>query len=49
MIRREQDINSQINAVGENAKANLESNVEQEITRAKEARKEYIDSLNAGI
>ncbi len=49
MIRREQDINSQINAVGEDAKANLESNVEQEITRSKEARKEYIDSLNGGI
>lgn len=49
MVRREQDINSQINAVGEDAKANLESNMEQEITRAKESRKDYIESLNEGI
>lgn len=49
MPRREQDINSQLNAVGEDAKANLESNIEQEITKSKEARKEYIDSLNDDI
>ena len=49
MVRREQDINSQINAVGEEARTNLESNMEQEITRSKEARKEYMDSLDAGI
>ena len=45
MVRREQDIN----AVGEDARSNLETNMEQEITRSKEARKEYMDSLNAGI
>ncbi len=49
MVRREQDINSQLNAVGEDARSNLETNMEQEITRSKEARKEYMDSLNAGI
>lgn len=47
--RRENDINSQLNSYSEEAKANLESNVEQEITNSKEARKEYIDSLNASI
>ncbi len=49
MARREQDINSQLNAVGQDASSNLESNIEQEITRSKEARKEYIDSLNVGM
>lgn len=43
---RRQDINVQINAVGEQAQSNLESGIEQEITRAKENRKEYLDSLN---
>lgn len=33
--RREQDINGQVNAVGDDAKANLESNMEQEITKIK--------------
>lgn len=47
--RREQDINSQLNAYSEEAKDNLETNVEVEITNSKEARKEYIDSLNATI
>lgn len=46
MPRREQDINAQINAVGEDAQSNLETNMEQEITKSKEARKEYLDSLN---
>ncbi len=45
--RRENDINSQINAYRDEAKQNLETGVEQEITNSKEARKEYIDSLNA--
>ena len=49
MTRREQDINGQLNAVGEDAQSNLESNIEQEITKSKEARKEYIDSLNSDI
>lgn len=43
---RRQDINAQINAVGEQAQSNLESGIEQEITKAKENRKEYLDSLN---
>lgn len=47
--RRENDINSQLNAYSDEAKANLETNVEQEITNSKEARKEYIDTLNASI
>ncbi|MCI8481527.1 MAG: hypothetical protein HFJ27_00025 [Clostridia bacterium] len=49
MTRREQDINQQLNAVGEEAQSNLESNLEQEITKSKEARKEYMDSLNGAI
>lgn len=43
---RRQDINAQVNAVGEQAQSNLESGIEQEITKAKENRKEYLDSLN---
>lgn len=50
MPRREQDINGQLNAIDpEDAKSNLESNLEQEITKSKEARKEYLEDLNAGI
>ncbi len=50
MPRREQDINGQLNAVSpEDAKSNLESNLEQEITKSKEARKEYLEDLNAGL
>ena len=41
MVRREQDINSQINAVGEEARTNLESNMEQEITISIPFFKEY--------
>lgn len=47
--RRENDINSQLNQYAEEAKTNLESNVEQEITNSKAARKEYLDKLNAGF
>ncbi len=47
--RREQDIQSQLNSYSDEAKDNLESNVEQEITNSKEARQEYIDSLNANL
>lgn len=47
--RREQEINSQVNAVGEEAKSNLETNMEQEITKSKEARKQYLDSLNGEV
>lgn len=43
--RREHDITAQINSYAEEAKENLEGNVEQEITNSKEARKQYIDSL----
>lgn len=50
MPRREQDINGQLNAVDpQDAQSNLESNLEQEITKSKEARKEYLEDLNAGI
>ena len=45
--RRENDINAGLNSYRDEAKQNLESGVEQEITNSKEARKEYIDSLNA--
>jgi len=47
--RREQDLNAQLNIYGEEAKDNLEENVEQEITNSKEARKEYLDRLNASV
>lgn len=50
MPRREQDINGQLNAIDqEDAKSNLESNLEQEITKSKEARKEYLEDLNAKL
>jgi uncharacterized membrane protein len=49
LMARREEINAQINAAGDNAQSNLESNMEQEITKSKEARKEYIDSLNAGL
>ena len=45
--RRENDINSVLNSYRDEAKQSLETGVEQEITNSKEARKEYIDSLNA--
>lgn len=45
--RREQDIEAQVNQHAEDAKDNIESNIEQEITKSKEARKAYLDSLNA--
>ena len=47
--KRAQSINSQLNAHSEEAQENIQSNVEQEITNSKEARKEYIDSLNASV
>ncbi len=43
--RRESDITSQVNAYGEEAKDNIEAGIEEEITKSKEARKQYIDSL----
>lgn len=50
MPRREQDINGQLNSIDpQDAQSNLESNLEQEITKSKEARKEYLENLNAGI
>ena len=45
--RRENDITSQVNAYGEDARENIEAGIEEEITKSKEARKEYIDSLGA--
>lgn len=47
--RRENDINSQLNSYAEEAKDNVESSVEQEITNSKEARKQYLDTLNASV
>ncbi len=47
--KRAQSINSQLNAHSEEAQENIHSNVEQEITNSKDARKEYIDSLNASV
>ena len=44
-LRRESDITSQVNAYGEEAKDNIEAGIEEEITKSKEARKQYIDSL----
>lgn len=46
-LRRESDITSQMNAYGEEAKDNIEAGIEEEITKSKEARKQYIDSLGA--
>lgn len=48
MPRREQEINSQI-TTGDNAQSNLQSKLEEEITKSKEARKEYIDSLDLNM
>jgi hypothetical protein len=42
-------INTQLTEAGDNAQSNLETNMEEEITKAKEARQEYIESLNAGL
>lgn len=42
-------INSEINRYSDEAKTNVESKVQQEITNSKEARKQYIDSLNASM
>ena len=42
-----ENINNQLNIYAEEAKSNLESNIEQEITKAKENRKEYLDALEA--
>jgi hypothetical protein len=42
-------INSQLEAAADNAQSNLESSMEEEITKSKEARQEYIESLNAGL
>lgn len=49
MPRRDSDINAQLNAVGDDAQSNLESGIEEEITKSKESRKEYLDSLNAEV
>lgn len=46
-LRREQDINAQVNAVRESAQTNLETSIQQEITKSKEARKQYLDELEA--
>lgn len=42
-------INSEVNKYNDEAKGNVESKVQQEITNSKEARKQYIDSLNASM
>lgn len=46
--RRAQDIQGQLNNYAEEAKDNIETNIEQEIIKSKENRKQYLDSLNAG-
>lgn len=44
---RRQEISEQVNQYSEEAKDNLETGIEEEITKSKEARKQYIDSLGA--
>ena len=44
---RRQEIQNKVNEYSEQAKDNIESQTQQEITNAKEARQEYFDSLNA--
>lgn len=46
--KRDQDIQGQLNSYQEQAKSNLETKLEQEITNSKENRKKYLDSLDAG-
>lgn len=42
-------VNSELNKYNEESKNNVETNTAQEITNSKEARKQYIESLNANI
>lgn len=46
---RRQEIQNQVNQYAEEAQDNVESKVQDEITKAQEARKEYFDSLNANL
>lgn len=46
---RRQEIQNKVNEYSEQAKDNIESQTQQEITNAKEARQEYFDSLNANL
>ncbi len=46
---RRQEIQNKVNEYSEQAKENIESQTQQEITNAKEARQEYFDSLNANL
>ena len=41
-------INSSINNEGDQAKSNLELNIEESITNSKKSRKQYLDSLSGG-
>lgn len=47
--RREQDIENELNKYADQATDNIESNLEQEITKSQAARKQYLDTLNAAI
>lgn len=47
--RRQQDIQSELNKYADQATENIESNLEQEITKSQAARKQYLDTLNAAI
>lgn len=47
--RREQDIENELNKYADQAMDNIESNLEEEITKSQEARKQYLDTLNAEI
>lgn len=46
---RRQEIQNQVNQYAEDAQDNVESKVQDEVTKAQEARKEYFDSLNANL
>lgn len=47
--RRQYDIQNELNKYAEQATENVESNLEQEITKSQEARKQYLDTLKAEI
>ena len=46
---RNEYINSEINAAGEQGESNLQTKVNESITNSKNSRKEYLDSLNASV
>lgn len=48
-VDRREEINSNINNEGEQAKSNLETNIQESITNQKNSRKEYLESLAAPV